>query len=72
MADITKCTYEDCPVKNKCYRYTSEVGVLQSYFLDAPYQIVEGKFTCEMFLCDNAEAIWNQLKNITDENNNRI
>jgi hypothetical protein len=73
MADITKCNAEDCPLKNKCYRYTSEAGVWQSYFLDAPYQIVKGKFTCEMFWGDNAEAIWNTIKEINqnkDEDNN--
>lgn len=68
MPDITKCIAEDCPLKQKCYRYTSEAGVWQSYFLDAPYEIVDGKFTCEMYLGDNAESIWNELKNITKGN----
>ena len=68
MPDITKCIAEDCPIKHKCYRYTSEAGVWQSYFLDAPYEIVDGKFTCEMYWGDNAESIWNELKNITKGN----
>jgi len=71
MADITKCTYEDCPVKTKCYRYTADANELwQSYFMDTPGEIVDGKFTCDMYWGDNAEAVWNQLKNITDEDNN--
>jgi len=65
MADITKCTYEDCPVKTKCYRYTADAGLRQSYFMDTPGKIVDGKFTCDMYWGDNAESIWNELKNIT-------
>ena len=71
MSNITKCTNKDCPVKTKCYRYTADANELwQSYFMDTPSKIVNGKFTCDMYWGDNAEAIWNQLKNITDEGNN--
>ena len=38
MADITKCEGKDCPLKEKCYRFTakdSEYG--QFYFTETPY-----------------------------------
>lgn len=69
MADITKCKDEDCPVKNKCYRYTADADELcQSYFIETPSKIVDGKFTCDAYWGNNAKAIWNQLKDITKEN----
>lgn len=36
MPDITKCTRQDCPVKDKCYRYTCPPGKRQSYFIPDP------------------------------------
>jgi hypothetical protein len=71
MADITCCSGKDCPVKEKCYRFTapkSQYG--QSYFFEAPGKTEDGKFTCEMFWGDNAESIWNKLKDITNGKDN--
>lgn len=31
MTDISKCNREDCPKKDKCYRYTCEADDHQSY-----------------------------------------
>lgn len=31
MADITKCTNKDCPLKETCYRWTAEEDEMQSY-----------------------------------------
>lgn len=68
MSDITICTGEDCPVKEKCYRFTAPVGeVKQSYFFQPPFEEVDGVFTCEMYWGENAESIWKQLKDITDD-----
>lgn len=36
MIDITKCYDDKCPMRDKCYRFTSEADELQSYFLKSP------------------------------------
>jgi hypothetical protein len=58
--DITLCPGTNCPYKETCYRYTSEPSDWQSYFSEPP--IKDGK--CDMYWGDNAEAIFNQLKDI--------
>jgi len=38
MADITMCTGENCPLKEKCYRYRARPSEKwQSYFVEVPY-----------------------------------
>ena len=32
--DITKCMNEECPKKEKCFRYTSKSDEMQSFFVD--------------------------------------
>jgi hypothetical protein len=59
MADIDKCIGTDCPYKETCYRYTATPNEYQSY-LNPP--IKDGK--CDMYWGENAESIWNQLKEI--------
>ena len=71
MTDISMCSGKDCPVRDDCYRFTAiptQYG--QSYFMDVPGKTINGKFTCEMYWGKNAEAIWNQLKDITDGKDN--
>ena len=58
MTDICKCFGANCPVKEKCYRFTAKADEYQSYFVDAP--IKDGK--CEYYWGENAENIFNQLK----------
>ena len=42
MPDITMCHGENCPLKEKCYRYTAKPNrYFQSFFQEPPYQ--EGK-----------------------------
>ena len=66
MADITMCTGDGCPLKENCYRFTSIASEYRhSYFFTPPF---DGK-TCEMYWGKQSESIYNQLKNITDENN---
>ena len=37
MADITKCSDEECPINDTCYRYTAEPNeYYQSYFVNTP------------------------------------
>lgn len=61
MPDITLCKGTDCPQKEKCYRYTAKPNEYrQAYFINPP--IKDGK--CEMYWGDNAELVYNQLKQI--------
>ena len=64
--DITKCQAKDCPVKDKCYRFTSPASGRQSYFLDKPYEIKDGKFTCEAYWGDGEREILSQLEYIVN------
>jgi len=66
MADITKCTGDNCPIKESCYRFTAEKSERQIYFFTPPFDGFDGK-TCEMYWGKQSESIYNQLKNITDE-----
>jgi len=63
MPDITMCPGTNCPQKEKCYRFTAKPSeYMQSYFMEAP--IKDGK--CDMYWGENAENIWNQLKDIVE------
>jgi hypothetical protein len=64
------CPGTNCPQKEKCYRFTAKPDEYwQSYFIDPP--IKNGK--CDLYWGDNAESIWNQLKDIMrDESENNI
>ena len=63
MPDITKCEGTDCPVKEKCYRFTARDSEFrQSYFVTPPYK--DGK--CDHYWGENQEAIWDQLKSIVN------
>jgi hypothetical protein len=67
-ADISKCSGEDCPVKEKCYRFTATASEYrQSYFFKPPLEVKNGVVTCEMYWGDQANSIWKQLKDITDD-----
>jgi len=61
------CKGLDCPVKEKCKRYFSKPSFNQSYFLDAPFEIKEGVFKCELFWNDNQDSIINQLNEILNK-----
>lgn len=66
--DGTKCSGKDCPVKEKCYRFTARANAYrQSYFFQPPFKEVDGVFTCKMYWGEQADAIWKQLKDITDD-----
>ena len=63
MPDITMCKGQIgdiiCPYKDKCYRYTAKRNKYrQSFFIELP--IKDSK--CDYYWGDNAENIWNQLK----------
>jgi hypothetical protein len=40
MVDVCKCEGNDCPLKEKCYRFVSHPDPIgQSYFLEPPFKI---------------------------------
>lgn len=64
MPDITMCKNKDCPLKDKCYRFTAEPSMRQFYFTENPSRINKGKFECSMFWGDSAQYLLEQLKSI--------
>ena len=47
MADITMCSGDGCPMKEKCYRHTAPVSEYrQAYFVKPP---IQEDNTCEYF-----------------------
>jgi hypothetical protein len=54
MADITMCRGKDCPIKEKCYKFTAPKGVWQSYYTETPGKMEDGKFVCNKYW-DNSE-----------------
>jgi hypothetical protein len=61
MPDITMCPGTNCPQKENCYRFTATPSeYYQSWFTKSP--IKDGK--CDMYWGENAEAVWNELKDI--------
>lgn len=48
MSNITKCKGGECPIKGKCYRYTSLPSNYQSYFMEIPYDFK--KKECEFLI----------------------
>ena len=48
--DITKCSGQNCPVKEKCYRFTAPDSQYQSYFVIPPIKTTEeGELDCEHY-----------------------
>jgi len=64
MADITKCKGTECPIKDGCYRYTSQAGMMQSYFVEIPGKTENNKFSCEMYWGKQAQDIYEQVNHI--------
>lgn len=65
MSDITKCHGFECPVKEKCKRFTdTPEKYWQAYFLDPPYYINDNVFKCDMYWGDKQESIFHQLMGI--------
>lgn len=66
MPDITKCTGTDCPVKEKCFRFTSEPNEHQSYFVDVPGKLEGNEFTCSYFWGKATQETFEQLIKIVN------
>ncbi len=54
MADITKCSGFECPVKDQCHRYTAPTSAIQSYFWNTPGVVKNNEFTCDMYWGEKA------------------
>jgi hypothetical protein len=72
MPDITKCEGINCPIKEKCYRFTSKASEFrQSYFSDHNVgKIKDNVFICDYFWGEKSESTFNYLKDITNGTNN--
>lgn len=58
MADICACVGGDCPMKWDCYRFTCvKGGWRQSYFMEIPFKVEQGKLTCKYFWCKDEEDL---------------
>lgn len=50
MPDISKCSGEDCEVRDTCYRFTSKPSEYrQSYFTIAPFIVNNCRQVCEYY-----------------------
>jgi hypothetical protein len=54
MPDITMCKGNDCPHKEKCYRFMATPDIYQTYFMEPPNK--ENK--CDYYWGENAKSIW--------------
>jgi len=62
MSDISKCSGEGCPHKEKCYRFTAPADEYrQAYFTKPP---IKDNGTCDMFWGQTQTDILSQLKDI--------
>lgn len=61
MPDITMCVGTNCPVKQKCHRFTAKPSHYQMYFIDPPLK--SGR--CDYYWGDDTPSIWEQLLDIT-------
>lgn len=62
--EITKCSGDNCPHKENCYRFTAEAeDMWESYFVEPP--IKDGK--CDHYLGANGKLIWNNKQEKEDD-----
>lgn len=77
MADITKCTGDHCPMKDKCYRHTASNSEWQSWFTTPPGKwawertthtdgtIFDQRiFKCDMYWGEQQDVIMDTLNTI--------
>jgi hypothetical protein len=65
MIDITICSGKNCPVREKCYRYTAPPNEYwQSFFIEPPIKIEDGKMICDHYWGEgNPFIALNNIKN---------
>ena len=67
--DIDKCKGVGCIVKEKCKRYTSQASINQ-WYIEEPFKIDKGLFTCEMYYGEPSDLLLEQLKSIMNGSSN--
>ena len=67
MADISKCKNSNCPIKSKCYRFTSVADTIMQSYSDWQFTIKNNHVFCDGFWGDS-NRILDQLKNIVKGN----
>jgi hypothetical protein len=65
MPDIAKCWGRECPVKEKCFRFTAKPSERQTYFANPPF--IDGR--CDFFWGETQESIMQQLEDIVNNQN---
>jgi len=61
MIELTKCSGDNCPMKENCLRFTKSNT---KEVLKPPFQIRDGAISCLLFHGDDQQNILNQLINI--------
>lgn len=70
MPDIAMCSGKECPVRLHCYRHTAIPLERQSYFVNPPIKVENGKLKCEYFW--GGEEMFDQLiHDLQIENNEK-
>jgi hypothetical protein len=69
--DIDKCKGVGCIVKKKCLRYTSRSIDINEYYIEEPFKIDKGWFTCVMYYGKSSDLLLEQLKNIMNGSSNK-
>ena len=64
MSDISKCLNDDCPLKDKCWRFTAPANSLWQSYGSFQYEIIENKIKCDGF--------WNNKEYKNEDYKDRI
>ena len=62
-SNMIKCKGIDCPIKDKCHRYTTLDKLKDSWF-ESPFIMTGNVFTCDMFWGDDSQRQFEQLESI--------
>lgn len=62
MVDISKCSGEDCNIKEECYRYTCHRSCMQS-FIGAQFDFNTG--TCPKYMECRSKSTMKRLDSVT-------
>ena len=49
MPYISKCSNKKCPVREKCYRFTSVPSPEWQAYANFKYEVIDGEVKCEWF-----------------------
>lgn len=50
MSDISKCSGYDCPIRNKCFRFTALANESWQTYISPPGKYIGRKFVCDFFV----------------------